>query len=518
MRVLLLTTLLCAGLAYPAEAADQAATLRNPFLTAAEYMALAGQRPAATLHLVYKEEGAGPASMKVDSTVSIDLASDWTLLAQGGRSTLIDFVLQRIFTIDTAAGTFVSATLSTVPYGRLEARTARYGQQFAFKAMGQTTTSDCDSDTELTLTIPAMMADTIATVDDGAGGLAETCNGRRIGDLRFDPDRAAPSVLWPVLAQVFPIEPALLAAAQQRGRLPSRLEADFRVPYTEAKAMPRVADVSRRWTLVSANATDLPYSLPAGLRNANAQVLAAATSPRLARLAQDALDGVLLPPTARGWDATLAVLMEADPAEAALRLIPTIMMFPASAHCESGIMPAACALFSGLRFEAGRDPAVGAAVYIMQTDTGSYAKARAASGEIFARMKMAQASPLANDPVLRAAFANVLAPLMPMAALPGSEVQKAKGMGLPVDLPAAREAAIEAYPFNPSYWTDLAGQVNDKIQLSNQTDYTAVTLIWEIAMKLPMPDARNNNYNLRLLQHAMSRFPEMEPQFFLATP
>ena len=54
--------------------------------------------------------------------------------------------------------------------------------------------------------------------------------------------------------------------------------------------------------------------------------------------------------------------------------------------------------------------------------------------------------------------------------------------------------------------------------MSNQTDYTAVTLIWEIAMKLPMPDARNNNYNLRLLQHAMSRFPEMEPQFFLATP
>jgi hypothetical protein len=298
--------------------------------------------------------------------------------------------------------------------------------------------------------------------------------------------------LWPVLAAIFQIHPQILAAAQKVGVVPTHLESN----YTQ---MQRKA--TRSWDLVYARAETRPYPLSAQLRNATVDWLAAGVSETIAQTAVDALQGKAGsgPPTAASWERTLTALVEANDPAAAMALLPTLGMFPdLLSGCRSGGKSAACTIVARLANYMAADPAVAAAFKMIEPhasgDTGWPAIA-------LESMVAAQTSPLGRDPILGAVFANVV-----RSAGPAFQAQ-ASAKGLTGDPHALISAAIQAYPYNPSWWLDLANSF-----IARYDTYTGLVLA-DVAMSLPMPEALRGNPMVADRQQRLSALVADYPAF-----
>lgn len=472
-----------------------AAGVRDPFLSAAEYGLKRLGTPDANLHLRFREQGIDERGQKQDEELALDLAADWAQARRGDAALLLDYRLERIFDIDAGRGTFVSGYLSGHALFRLLERQNRATIEAALKAAGVTDRADdgCDAETELGVVIGSIEPRLEVRVAPGGGNwLHAHCNGRRIGAVRFDPAQVAPPTLWPALADVFSIHPALLAVAAEDGRVPVHLEAAFHVMGRE---------MTRSWDLIAAEDDATAYPLRSELRNVTATALEALTSPELVTAAQEALGhvGDRVPPTAGEWDAGLGALRRMSAGAAALALFPTLGMFPESGACASGRMPVTCSLVQSLGALAGTDAAVAAMLVNVMAQTMEEAEV----DKVLAAMEAAGASPNVRHPALGASFAISLL-LMPQAGR-----DKAASMGLPTDARGLMQAAIVAYPYNPGFWLDLG-----HLFVGNW-DITTGLLLADIAASLPMPEAQRSNATLLDAARQVGLVRRDAPQFFL---
>jgi hypothetical protein len=81
--------------------------------------------------------------------------------------------------------------------------------------------------------------------------------------------------------------------------------------------------------------------------------------------------------------------------------------------------------------------------------------------------------------------------------------------GLPTDAKALHVRAIQAYPYNPAYWTDLGDLFVRRYDM-----WTAYAL-YDVAFSLPMPDAQRANVTLAGKRRLAARIRADFPAFFL---
>jgi hypothetical protein len=353
--------------------------------------------------------------------------------------------------------------------------------------------SACDSDTELGLAIAGAKDTASVAIKRSDTEVALECNGGVIGAFRPGSGDAAPAVLWPVLAHVMTLHPALRAELVKDGRVPKLIKAAFAV----AGARKETA-----WRLVSAEAVSVAYPLAAGLKNGTAAWIDKAVAPGLGDLAAAAVAGRAGkgPPTLAEWEAEVGRVAKTKGAAAAvLAAWPALNMFPQVGQlCPSTPGSAVCGAIRGLPATAQTDAAVRALLMVIRAE-----QARRPADAVVA-MAAARSSPLGDHPALAAAFA---------LALQGggqSMAEQARAAGLPTDAKALHVRALEAYPYNPAYWTDLGDYFTRRYDL-----FTAYVL-YDIALSLPMPDAQRGNSVLAAKRKLAARIQGDFPAFFLA--
>jgi hypothetical protein len=340
--------------------------------------------------------------------------------------------------------------------------------------------------------IPALKEAADAKVGRSGATTTLECNGRVVGAFETGPENEVPAALWPVLARVMTLHPALHAALMKDGRVPQRVEAAFML--AGARKEPS-------WRLAAAEPVSVPYPLAAGLTNGTAAWIDKAVAPGLGDLAQAAVAGRAGkgPPTLASWDAEVSrVVKTKGPAAAVFAAWPALNMFPQVGQvCQSGTKSAICTSLRGLAATAQADPAVQALLLVARAE-----QARRPADAV-AAMLAAQSSPLADHPALGASFA--------LALQGGGQgmAQQAKAVGLPSDAKALHVRALQAYPYVPTYWTDLGDY------FTRRYDFFAAYALSDIALSLPMPDAQRFNSVLAGKRKLAARIQGDFPAFFL---
>ena len=121
-----------------------------------------------------------------------------------------------------------------------------------------------------------------------------------------------------------------------------------------------------------------------------------------------------------------------------------------------------------------------------------------------AAMLSARSSPLADHLVLGASFALAL-------QSGGDSVRKqAQAAGLPSEAKPLHVRALQAYPYNPAYWTDLGDY------FARSYDLWTAYVLYDVALSLPMPDAQRSNVALAGKRSFAARIRGDFPAFFLA--
>jgi hypothetical protein len=176
-------------------------------------------------------------------------------------------------------------------------------------------------------------------------------------------------------------------------------------------------------------------------------------------------------------------------------------MFPQVAQsCQSGARSAICDSLRNLAQTAASDAAVRAFFAVAK------AEQMGRPADAVVAMADARTSPHADHPALAASFALVLHG-------GGAALQKqAQAAGVPSDAKALHVRALQAYPYNPAYWTDLGDYFARGYDL-----WTAYTL-YDVAFSLPMPDAQRGNIALSGKRSLAARIRGDFPAFFLLAP
>jgi hypothetical protein len=174
-------------------------------------------------------------------------------------------------------------------------------------------------------------------------------------------------------------------------------------------------------------------------------------------------------------------------------------MFPeAMQACQARARSAICDVLRDLKRTVTTDSAVRALLSVAMAE-----QARK-PGEAVAAMVSARSSPHADHPALGAAFA--------LALHAGPVLRKqAEVAGLPADPVPLHVRALQAYPYNPAYWTDLG----DLIARSFKADGY---LLYDVALSLPMPEAQRSNAVLNNRRRIAARLRDDFPAFFLSRP
>jgi hypothetical protein len=479
-------------LAAPASQAAAQELLSNPFASAEALRLQRSAAPKATLRLRYEVIGAANVNAeKAPGELVIEVAADWAGVRASGRQALYDFRLSRV--LDLSEGTFVSRNLiGDVAFRIYE----RQNRTFLSGALGAAGLGDkisaCDSDTELGLAIPGSKETSSVSVKRSDMAVALECNGREVG--AFVPGRgaAAPATLWPVLAHVMTLHPALRAELVKDGRVPKYV-----------KATPMMADVRKEfsWRLISTEKVSVSYPLAAELKNGTAALIDKSVAPGLGGLAAAAVAGRegKGPPTLAAWEAEVSRVAKTDgPAAAVFAAWPALNMFPQLAQsCRSTPLSAICASMGGLAATAQTDAAARALLQIIR------AEQTRRPADAVAAMLAARSSPLADHPALAASFA---------LALQGggqSIAQQAKAAGLPSDAKPLHVRALQAYPYNPAYWTDFGDY------FARRYDFPTAYVLYDVALSLPMPDAQRGNPVLAAKRQFAARIQGDFPAFFL---
>ena len=443
----------------------------NPFATPQELALQRSTPEAATHRLTFRRTTKNNDEADQVATVVIDVANDWALYSDGSRTTLHDYRLLSWFVIDTTRGTFSFGNkVGNAAFLVAEIVNRKLMQRLLDSAgTGDAVGDVCDSETELRSRLPE--GDDFrgnVTIDRDKASITATCNGRTIGTIQLGEGGAVPAALWPTLVATLPLHPALSAEFGGMTSAPRQLQ----VFYEQVGG-----SVTETLTLEAAGPSAAPYPLTADLRNTSADRLAATTTPELALTAQAAVAGTADGgvPTSESWGRRLyAMAQEGNGSSAVLALLPTSAMFPELLQaCSAENKTPACVLSANLIAFAEIEPAVGGALAI--------AKAQQSGDQVMAMAAMmtAQRSDIADDPVLGQTFA------LALLTFGGAFQEGAASAGLPSDPLPLMVRSIEAYPYNPWYWTDLADLYIAK------WDYDTAMMLLAVAFSLDIPAASN---------------------------
>jgi hypothetical protein len=296
-----------------------------------------------------------------------------------------------------------------------------------------------------------------------------------------------------VLARETTMHPALQARMSDLGSPPRRLEAFFKFG-SDRRAL--------SWHVISAeHPLDLPYPLTTELINATATSINETVAPGLGDTAATAVAGRALggAPTLATWDAEVGRLAkEKGAAAATLAMWPAFNMFPQIAQsCQSGSISAICDSMRNLAATAASDSAVRALLDVTR------AEQMRRPADAIAAMIGARSSPHADHPVLAASFA--------LALQSGGVAmhKQAEAAGVPSDAKPLHVRAVQAYPYNPAYWTDLGDY------FGRSYDLLTAYVLYDVAFSLPMPDAQRGNPALSGKRSVNARIRSDFSAFFL---
>jgi hypothetical protein len=364
--------------------------------------------------------------------------------------------------------------------------------QVVRSAGGKEELGGCNADTELGLTIPGLKDPTSVAVKASGASVTLECDGSVVGSFEPGSGDTPPPALWPVLARDMTLHPALHGEIAKTGRAPQHVKASF---------MLANARMERSWRLVAAESISAPYPLAPSLVDATPGWINETVAHGLGDLAAEAVAG-----RARGGPPTLASLevevarlaKEKGPAAAAFAIWPALNMFPQIAQaCRSGEKSAICEAMRGLMKTALTEGAVRALLDVTR------AEQLRRPVDAVAAVLGARPSPLAEHPALGASFA------LALQSGGHSVAQQAKAAGLPSDAKALHVRALQAYPYNPAYWTDLGDY------FARTYDLWTAYLLYDVALSLPMPDAQRGNAALAAKRSLAERIQGDFPAFFL---
>lgn len=492
MRTFIIAAVLALGFTSSAFA-QQRADFFNPFATPAATRAARGATPAASVRYTYDvtraEHGAGAANTQM----SIEVASDWTLVREADREILYDFRLGRMFELHRTEHKFIAYNALWAPgfllsefanRAILAAMLARAGVQ-----QGQLA-GDCDAATELGVIPPGSALN--AQLRDAMGVASVQCNGRNVGSVRLDGGAAPPPAFWPTVTLVMASYPLLLQHAKQSGHVPAQLETTFRLGGD---------NVTRRtFRLTATEAVATPYPLDDAYDNATAAKMDEFMT-GMGTLAADAVAGRAAggAPTPDSWNAHMIDVARRDGgAAAAMLVLPTFNMFPELAtQCDAANAPALCGMFQAFRASVQTDVAVMGVLQVAQAEQQHDAPA------VIAAMQHAQTSPNRNHPVLGAAYG------LALSWFDQNAQQQARNAGLPTD-PAPLEArALALLPYNPAYWTDVGDR------FIQGYEWQKAMMFWDVAFSLPMATAVQQGPAMIDKRALAARIVHDAPDFFL---
>jgi hypothetical protein len=391
-------------------------------------------------------------------------------------------------------GTFVSHSLMSNVTFRVYERQNRAALTHALRGAGVTDQMDaCDAETELGVVIPGSKDRGVVEVKQSGATATLECNGRVAGIVEAGSGDNAPAALWPVLVRETTMHPALQPWMSYPGPPPRRMEAFFKIG-SDRKAP--------SWHLISAeHPLFLPYPLTANLINDTANSINKLAAAGLGDTAANSVAGRALggAPTLATWDAEVGrVAKEKGAAAATFAMWPALNMFPQLPQsCQAGAQSAMCDAIRNLRTTVAADAAVRALLDVVS------AEQMRKPAEAVAAMVAARSSPHADHPVLGAAFALAL-------HSGGDGMRKqAQAAGVPSEARALQVRVIQAYPYNPAYWTDLGDD------FARGYDLATAYALYDVAFSLPMPDAQRGNAVLASKRNLAARLRSDFPAFFL---
>lgn len=446
-------------------AAHAQAFFANPFLPAADILAARLDTSPATLQLRYAVTASEHGLQETTGELVIDIAPDWAKVRKDNIIWLYDFRLNRTFEIQTDSQRFISYNSFADPIFRIAERQNRDGLLRMLGTLGQQAQifDACDVDSELGLVIPGSApGNTNWRTRSGVSTLQ--CAGRDIGSFESS-GTAAPPAFWPVMMLRMTTHPALYSRVRASGQVPRTLSSSFRV--TDAAT-------NRSWRLISADAVTTAYPLVSALTNGTAAAMDE-ISPGAGALATEAIQARAAggPPTLESWDRYLADLTNRQgPAAAAMLVMPTYNMFPElDTACANGSAHAACAAMRNLAPGALSEDAPRAVLDVaLAEQNGSLDSAITA-------MQRTQSSPYRDHAVLGAAFA------LALQRFNQNQLAQARAAHLPSDAAALQSRALQAFPYNPAYWTDVGDRFGANYQ------WREALMFYDVAFSLPMPSA-----------------------------
>jgi hypothetical protein len=473
----------------------QATAFHNPFMSAADYRFARQHLPAAVLRLTYDRSGTDAVGESASGNVVLTLADDWAMIEMDGTITVFDLRLLRVLTINPAAGTFRSENLNALVHFRVMERQNRTAMEAGMRAAGLDVggLAGCDTDTALGIVWPRPVVETVVSVSSTGNALAVICDDKSMGLVQVADDVAVPVALWPTLAQILPLHPAILKALRERGKMPTAIQSDFAAFDREAHVI---------WNLNDSEKVEIPFPLLDHYRNVTAEQKTEAVPDGLAALAQEAANGTAGsgPPQAEAWLAHLEELARSDPPGAALALIPTLHSFPTIvSDCKPNPDGKVCHLLRDLPNLIAAEPALRQAMKVAFLDFG----APDATTTVLAAMQATRDTPHTNNPYLRGIYGVAL------GAIGGSLREEVARMGFESDPEVLILDALKALPYDPEYWYVLA------IGRLGQWDFSTTYLFLDTAMSLPMPDAVQAHRDLQNFVSIMDRIRTDFPAFYL---
>lgn len=466
----------------------------NPFAAPPELSLQRGAPQNATQRVTFRRTTKINAEAEQIATIVIDVADDWALYNDGSQTVLYDYRLMSLFVIDISRGSFtVGSKVAQAAFLAAEIGNRKVLANLVESAGAGDDTMGGACDAETALSSRLREGDAFrgnVSIDREESSITAACNGRTVGIIQRSDGGAVPAALWPTLVTTFPLHPALAAELADMQSVPRQIQVFY-------EQLGRAVTVTL--TLETSAPSATPYPLTAELKNASAAQLAATTSPELASLAEAAIAGTADGgvPTSAIWEQRLnAMGQDGSPSRAILALLPTSAMFPELLQgCSPDSKTAACVLAANAMTFAEVDPAVKGALTI------AVAEQSGNPGLAMAAMKAAQDSTIADDPVLGQAFA------LALLRFGGAFQGESAAAGLPADPLPLMLRTLEAYPYNPWYWTDLAD-----LYIARWDYGTAMTLL-AVAFSLDIPAAANPA--LLAKGPTVEAVRESHPAFFL---
>lgn len=495
VQMIAATLVLCVSVVTTrAEAPDAAASalretagFHNPFLSARDYLLDRQEAPAARLRLTYTRSGTDARGESASGESILTLADDWAMVEIDGKTTVHDFSLLRVLTIDPTAGTFRSENLNAGVYFRVLERENRAGLEAGLRAAGLDLRNfaGCDADTDLGIVLPNPRVQTVVIVSATDQAIEVSCDGRLTGVVRLSEEGGAPVALWPTISHIFPLHPAALAALRERGKIPTMIQSDFR-------GFRKVAHLV--WTLASREAVDVPFPLADTFRNVTGEDMAQTLPEGLASLAREAANGSAGsgPPQAEARLAHLEELSRTDPPAAALALFPTIHSFPELVQdCASNPSGRLCRLLRDLPDLVASEPALRHALRVAFLDYEN----PDAQAVVLEAMQATRDTPHARDPNLIGIYGFAL------AWLDDSVREEVARQGFESDPEILLLEALKAYPYDPEYWLALA------VGRLERWDFGPAFLFFDTQMSLPFPKRKRPQYFLSMMDRIRNEFP-----------